>query len=120
MTSLSKVPYAQTWLTYLLAALIIQRHPDYSLFNDNCQNFARYLVKSICQNSMCPAPFNHYVSNVLSRLLAPSYAKVVRLPGTYPESILSDDSRTETKTIESCHTADTHGPNILAGDSGET
>ena len=71
------------------AASIVEKHPNYRLFTNNCQNFGQYLVKAICgQDVLCPAT----IQNILERLFlareAPACSPEI-LPGTYPPSLLA-------------------------------
>ena len=67
------------------AAFIVESHPDYKLFTDNCQNFGQYLIRRISSQALCPDT----IQNAWSRLLCPDRSAITRIPGGYPESCLS-------------------------------
>lgn len=77
------------------AAKVIVDHPDYYLFTDNCQNFARYLAERLCPGTLCPQT----IQDVLSQLFNVS-APSSSLPGRYPESLMSCDSARVTAASE--------------------
>jgi len=41
----------------------MQDHPDYRLFENNCQNFARYLVEEITPDANCPGTIKHLLAD---------------------------------------------------------
>lgn len=69
---------------YLVALRIIEEHPDYGLYENNCQNFVKYLLEFVCPGAVVPAT----IQNVLQRLQEASLAasKRVSIPGAYPSS----------------------------------
>ena len=76
----------------MIPSRIIQEHPEYRLFTANCQNFAQYLVRSICPTStLCPST----IRDVLERLFPPtSDHEPAPIPGTYPKSVTSIQTST--------------------------
>jgi hypothetical protein len=68
-----------------IALRIVKERPDYELFENNCQNFARYLVEKISPGSFCPNTIKHVLEEW--RILATDSKR--RLPGAYPNSIIS-------------------------------
>jgi hypothetical protein len=75
-----------------LALRIVKDKPDYELFENNCQNFSKYLVDAISPGSFCVDT----IKDMLDRWLDPAVIPLGRLPGTYPRSVCS--SSTETRT----------------------
>ena len=72
-----------------LAAKIVEEHPNYHLFTDNCQNFGQYLVKDICgQDALCPATIQKILERLFLGKDVPTFPKEI-LPGTYPPSFLA-------------------------------
>jgi hypothetical protein len=67
---------------------ITQARPDYFLFENNCQNFAKYLLEAISPGSYSPRP----ISDIIKRwLTATSNPQIFgRLPGAYPNSTALD------------------------------
>jgi len=86
------------------AVKITKERPDYDLFENNCQNFARYLVEEICPGSFCPAT----IQNVLVRWRIFSAYSQTQLPRRYPPQALeslqtnSSDSQMSFVTATSC------------------
>jgi hypothetical protein len=69
---------------------ITATRPNYHLFENNCQNFAKFLVEAICTVSVSPET----IENVLQRLGNAGIVPVpvgesARLPGTYPITVKS-------------------------------
>jgi hypothetical protein len=82
----------------MIPSRIIQEHPEYRLFTANCQNFAQYLVRSICPTSaLCPST----IRDVLERLFPPTSDHGRPIPGTYPKSVTS----TRTGTFRTANTS---------------
>lgn len=83
----------------MIPSRIIQEHPEYRLFTANCQNFAQYLVRSICPTSstLCPST----IRDVLERLFPPTSDHGRPIPGAYPKSITS----TQTGTFRTTNTS---------------
>jgi len=70
------------------AIRIINTKPDYHVIKNNCQNFAKFLLKEICPNNTIPET----IEAVLRRWQdISSLASAGTLPGIYPQSISSDD-----------------------------
>lgn len=74
--------------------------PDYLLFSNNCQNFAKYLIEVLCPDALLPDT----IRDILEHLFNPTplqwrYRLDLDLPGAYPISITS--SSIETRTFES-------------------
>lgn len=74
---------------------IIKSRPDYGLFENNCQNFVRFLAEAISPdvNVWSSVEFIHKQVSTVQHAILPS------LPGAYPKSIdsreLSSDSESE-------------------------
>jgi ankyrin repeat protein len=70
---------------------IIDERPDYRLFENNCQNFVKFLLEHLCPES----PIPDTIQNVLQRLQDISQidpAQDLSLPGAYPTSNASTES----------------------------
>ena len=77
-------------LTCLLAIRIIKSRPNFHLFENNCQNFVKFLLEAMCPT----APVPETIRCVIERLL--DLSTVARrpgnpLPGTYPPSLAESD-----------------------------
>lgn len=70
-------------LTDLLATDIIIDQPDYDLFENNCQNFGKYLVEKICPGALGPETIHDFIQRVLFEDTIVSNRVI---PGTYPRS----------------------------------
>jgi hypothetical protein len=64
-----------------LAIRITTEHPDYRLFENNCQNFVKYLIGAISPTALVP----NTIQSVLDRLYQFRDTDH-RLPGTFPHS----------------------------------
>jgi hypothetical protein len=92
----------------MIPSRIIQEHPEYRLFTANCQNFAQYLVRSICPTStLCPST----IRDVLERLFPPTSDHGRPIPGAYPRSITS----TQTGTFRTANTSLTRSSSVGPG-----
>jgi len=69
----------------MTALRIKSERPDYELLKNNCQNFARYLVEEISPGSFCPKTIKH----VFEEWTTIATDSKRRLPGAYPNSIIS-------------------------------
>ena len=81
---------------------IIKNRPDYGLFENNCQNFVRFLAEAISPdvNVWNSVEFIHkQVSNV-------EHASLPSLPGAYPKSIDSRHSSSSDVTYTSATTSE--------------
>ena len=78
------------YINYSLEALqIINTHPDYRLFENNCQNFAKYLLETICPDASIPQTITEVLQGLQNiRNVTPLTA----IPGAYPCSIASADN----------------------------
>lgn len=76
-------PNTYRYLADTLALRIIKEHPDYHLFENNCQNFAKYLLESLCPSVSIPET----IQNILERLQ--DFSTQISLPGAYPPSSIS-------------------------------
>jgi hypothetical protein len=77
-------------LCHSLAAIrIVDTRPDYDVFENNCQNFAKYLLETICPD----APIPQTIADVLQGLqnIESLTEHSGTLPGAYPQSILPTD-----------------------------
>jgi hypothetical protein len=71
-----------------LAMRILAERPDYSLFENNCQNFVKFLLEVICPNGPVPAT----IQMVLERMIdIKTSRQTLSLPGAYPPSIISTE-----------------------------
>ena len=64
---------------------ILVKYPDYSLFTNNCQNFGKYLIKTICLSGdeICPPT----IQDMLEPPHTQRHKEVgLQLPGAYPQS----------------------------------
>lgn len=75
-----------------LASRIVKDRPDYELFENNCQNFSKYLVDAISPGSFCVETIKDMLDQWLDLPVTPPG----QLPGTYPKSVFN--SFTETGT----------------------
>jgi hypothetical protein len=67
---------------------IVLERPDYHLFENNCQNFVKFLLEVICPGSPIPAT----IENVLARWQDISTSRQgLSLPGAYPPSITTTE-----------------------------
>src|SRR5271163_2124225 len=86
------------WL--MIAMRITKERPTYELFENNCQNFAKYLVELMCPGCLTPDT----ILTVLQRWQDSTVEPSGRIPGTYPASvitILSSPDRTYVTANES-------------------
>lgn len=95
------------------ALQIIENRPTFRLFEDNCQNFVKYLVNAISPGSFV----GETIKATLDRLTT-ERDEATPLPGAYPVSVITDEEEigtyyTATKS-ETCavHTAFTKGSKI--------
>src|SRR5271168_1714238 len=71
-----------------LAAKIVDEHPTYHLFTDNCQDFGQYLVEAICgEHVLCPATIQKILNSLFVEKDSHNFPKRT-LPGTYPQVLL--------------------------------
>ena len=71
---------------------IVKERPDYELFENNCQNFARYLVEELSPGSFCPRTIKHVFDDWIS--LATNTTQR-GLPGAYPRTATSRTTESE-------------------------
>jgi len=69
------------------AIQIINEHPDYRLFENNCQNFVKYLLEAICPGVEIPDTIQ-CISQKLNDVSTVASNPTI-LPGAYPVSIIS-------------------------------
>jgi hypothetical protein len=58
----------------------IRDRPDYYVIQNNCQNFARYLLEKLCPTAPVPDTIQAVLDQMTKR-----YTCSIRLPGSYPE-----------------------------------
>ena len=63
---------------------ILEEHPDYHVFENNCQNFVKYLLEAVCPSAPIPATIQMVLERFQDMSLTP---EKVSLPGAYPLSI---------------------------------
>jgi len=82
----------------LIAALrIVLKHSDYHLFENNCQNFARYLVEKISPGSCCPKTIKDVLEEwTAAAILATDHDSDRQLPGAWPPSTPSTSTESGT------------------------
>lgn len=51
-----------------IAINIVQTHPDYQFYTNNCQNFVLYLHAFACPEFLTPKTINHAVTDILDDL----------------------------------------------------
>ena len=83
--------------SYSQAVSIVNQRPKYSLINNNCQNFAKYLIEAISMVHLD----TQTLEDVISSLVDTASSSRVRLPGTYPESSASTGTSQEFSTAQS-------------------
>lgn len=67
-------------------------HPNYHLFENNCQNFAKFLIDAITPGSLTPET----IQNVLERWQTVPTPYKRSFPGTYPTSHSTQTTDSET------------------------
>jgi hypothetical protein len=82
----------QAQRTYVLAIRIIAERPNYHLFENNCQNFAKYLIEELCPGCLIPET----IQSVLAQWQNASLQPRDHIPGTYPASVITLSSENET------------------------
>lgn len=99
------------------AARIIKERPDYSLFENNCQNFAKYLVEAISPASKYPET----IHNFLQKWVPPAghSEASTQLPGTYPSSPTTTEPQSESyySASEDTWTSDLESLNSTDGEN---
>src|SRR5271170_7120180 len=93
------------WL--MIAMRITKQRPNYELFENNCQNFAKYLVELMCPGCLTPDT----ILTVLQRWQDSTVEPSGRIPGAYPITILSSPDRTFVMTA-----AETFDPSTIQTD----
>src|SRR5271170_3368973 len=89
---------------------ITEQRPTYQLFENNCQNFAKYLIEFMCPGCLTPDT----IQVVLQRWQDGTVQPSGRIPGAYPPpvvTILSSPDRTfvtaaetvDPSTDSACH-----------------
>jgi len=72
----------------LVAAIIIANRPTYLLFNNNCQNFATFLLETLCPRAAVPDTIQKSLERIAKQFDMESLPPI-RLSGAYPPSIIS-------------------------------
>src|SRR5271155_1658919 len=88
------------YLALIAAIRITETKPNYQLFENNCQNFAKYLIEFMCPECLTPDTIQTLLQRWQDSTVQPSG----RIPGTYPASvvtILSSPDRTYVTANES-------------------
>lgn len=83
----------------IVAIRIVEAHPDYRLFENNCQNFVKSLLQFVCPHASIPAT----IQSVLQRLQDVSditKGHYSSIPGGYPPTLVSLHS-SDTKETQS-------------------
>jgi hypothetical protein len=68
---------------------IVAERPDYSLFENNCQNFVKFLLEVVCPGGPIPATIQLVLERLHSDISSPRQR--LSLPGAYPPSIISTE-----------------------------
>jgi hypothetical protein len=89
----------------VIAEGITRSRPDYSVFENNCQNFVRFLIEAISPHSNV----TDSVITILSRQSTIADDLIVTLPGAYPRSVESDESLESYKSVESLKSPEGEG-----------
>ena len=87
------------------AVSISKERPKYNLINNNCQNFAKYLIEAISLAHLD----TQTLEDIVAGLFDTASSSTVRLPETYPESSNIDTCQelmTPRSTFTSYHTAE--------------
>jgi len=79
------------------ASEFLSQRPNYHLVYNNCQEFAKSLVETICGVVVNIDT----IEDVLERLYKPVQLENQQFPGTYPRSIRTGTIRTEYRTASS-------------------
>lgn len=93
-----------------IALRILRERPDYESFENNCQNFTKYLVESIS-----PGSFSHKtIRQVLDRWQVLADDAREHFPGTYADSVDSEATQTAT------YSAVSRGIELMSIQSGDS
>lgn len=68
----------------ILAVRITNEYPEYALYDNNCQNFAKYLVESITVRSLSSETIEESISRWLNALVPPRFVTLRTTPGYSP------------------------------------
>jgi ankyrin repeat protein len=95
--------YRSGTTTEFSATHIVDTRPDYHVIHNNCQNFATYLLETLCPG----APIPDTIAKVLQGMVEqfnhpPSFPP---MPGTYPESTIPETNSYVTASETSWWTA---------------
>lgn len=72
----------------MIAIRITEERPNYQLFENNCQNFAKYLIEFMCPACLTPDT----ILTVLQRWQDSTIEPSNRIPGAYPASVATISS----------------------------
>jgi hypothetical protein len=86
------------------AEKITTSRPDYSLFENNCQNFVRFLLDAICPE----ADVWSSVESLMNRLSTVGETFNDPLPGAYPQSVQSTESNSSASSFTTPATSESH------------
>jgi hypothetical protein len=75
----------------MLAIRIIDERPDYHIIENNCQNFAKFLLKFMCPSASIPDTIQDLFER-WQRFPVPASSSNQFLPGAYPPSSRATDS----------------------------
>jgi len=81
---------------------ITEQRPTYQLFENNCQNFAKYLVEFMCPGCLTPDT----IQTVLQRWQDSTVQPGHRIPGAYPVSALTIISSPDRTFVTAAETVD--------------
>jgi hypothetical protein len=92
-------------LKSIVACRIVECDPTYRLITNNCQNFVKYLIESICNYGTKLRP--ETIQEVIERIEKQSQRRLDHLPGSYPRSKVTSTTGSVYYTAEdmSFHTA---------------
>jgi len=88
------------WL--MIAMRITKERPTYELFENNCQNFAKYLVELMCPGCLTPDT----ILTVLQRWQDSTVEPSGRIPGMYPASVITILSSPDRTFVTAAETFD--------------
>src|SRR5271156_735438 len=88
------------WL--MIAMRITKERPNYEFFENNCQNFAKYLIEFMCSGCLTPDTIQSALQRWQDCTVQPSG----RIPGAYPASVVTILSSPERTFLTAAETVD--------------
>ena len=97
----------------MIAMRITKERPNYELFENNCQNFAKYLVELMCPGCLTPDT----IQIVLQRWQNCTVQPTGRIPGAYSASLVTIVSSPDRTFVTAKETVD---PSTATSDREES